>query len=437
MTVAEALRIGIAGLGTVGAGVVRPLQENRALIARRAGRPMEIVAVNARDRRRDRGVDLSRYRWAEGCRRAGGGGRWRCRRRADGRRGRGRPLSRARAALEAGKGFVTANKAMVAHHGGDLAALAEAAGVPLKYEAAVAGGIPVIKALGGGAAANEIESLFGILNGTCNYILTAMEAAGAPFADMLAEAQALGYAEADPRLRHRRHRRGAQARHPRQPRLRHHARFRIGGDARDPRNRKRSTSNAPPRSATASAWWGRRGLADGRLFQRVHPVLVPAAHPLAKVTGSLNAVVANGNFVGQLTFEGAGAGAGPTASAVVADLIDIARGECAPVFGVPAAALKEARAGDHEDGRGRSYLRVRVADEPGVLADLTAILRDCGVSIESLIQRGGEERGAAHDDVFIVIITHETEHRRTAEAVRQMAALASVLGAPTRMDLLE
>ncbi|MBV7257869.1 homoserine dehydrogenase [Pacificimonas sp. WHA3] len=424
------LRIGIAGLGTVGAGVVQLLAENRDLISRRAGRPIEIVAVNARDRAKGRGVDLSPYRWQDDAAAMAqaddidvvveliGG--------AD-----GLAVALARKSLAAGKGFVTANKAMVAHHGAELATAAEKAGAALKYEAAVAGGIPVIKALGGGAAANEIVSLFGILNGTCNYILTEMETKGAPFADVLKDAQALGYAEADPTFDID----GIDAAH----KLAILASLAFGTaldfDHVETRGIREIEKVDIERAAALGyrvRLVGEARLIDGRLVQRVHPVLVPLAHPLAKVTGSLNAVVADGNFVGRLTFEGAGAGAGPTASAVVADLIDIARGETAPAFGIPAASLKRVETGDHEDSIGRSYLRVAVADEPGVLADLTAILRDCGVSIASLIQRGE----AGDDEVFIAIITHETKLSQTADAVRRMGALSSVLTPPMRLDIL-
>ncbi|MGB3723145.1 MAG: homoserine dehydrogenase, partial [Pacificimonas sp.] len=278
----------------------------------------------------------------------------------------------------------------------------------------------------------EIESLFGILNGTCNYILTEMEEKGAPFAGVLADAQALGYAEADPTFDID----GIDAAH----KLAILASLAFGTaldfgsvETRGIREIEKVDIERAAALGYRIRLVGEARLSKGKLLQRVHPVLVPLKHPLAKVTGSLNAVVADGNFVGRLTFEGAGAGAGPTASAVVADLIDIARGETTPAFGIPATSLRTVEPGNHEQGVGRSYLRVQVSDEPGVMADLTAILRDCGVSIESLIQRGE----GADDDVFIAIITHETEHARTAEAARKMAGLASVVSAPMRMDLLD
>ncbi|MBZ6379713.1 homoserine dehydrogenase [Pacificimonas flava] len=427
----EPLRIAIAGLGTVGAGVVRLLTGNAELITARAGRPIEIVAVNARERKKDRGVDLTPYRWQDDLglmaeaddvdvvvELIGGSD--------------GPAIAFARKALKAGKGLVSANKAMIAHHGAELATLAEEAGKPLKFEAAVAGGIPVIKALGGGAAANEISSLFGILNGTCNYILSEMEQKGSNFADVLKEAQALGYAEADPTFDID----GIDAAH----KLAILASLAFGTQISFEEVETRGIREIEAVDIERAAALGYRirlvgetRYDDGRLFQRVHPVLVPVNHPLAKVDGSLNAVVADGNFVGRLTFEGAGAGAGPTASAVVADIIDIARGELQPAFGVPASALAPAAPAHSDAGKGRSYVRVAVADEPGVMADLTAILRDCDVSIESLIQRGDAGDGG----VFIAMITHETEHSRLAEAVRRMADCKAVLSQPMRMDLLD
>ncbi|MEE4351212.1 MAG: homoserine dehydrogenase [Pacificimonas sp.] len=428
----DALRIGIAGLGTVGAGVVKLLTMNADLIAARAGRPIEIVAVNARERAKDRGVDLSPYRWQDDLglmaeaddidvvvEMIGGSD--------------GPAVAFARKALKAGKGLVTANKAMIAHHGAELAGLAEAAGQPLKFEAAVAGGIPVIKGLGGGAAANEISSLFGILNGTCNYILTEMEQKGSAFADVLKDAQLLGYAEADPTFDID----GIDAAHKLAILASLAFGTEIAFDAVETRGIREIEAVDIARAAALGyrvRLVGEARCSGGVLFQRVHPVLVPRDHPLAKVEGSLNAVVADGNFVGRLSFEGAGAGAGPTASAVVADIIDIARGELTPAFGVPASLLEPVAAADSDAGSGRSYIRVAVADEPGVMADLTAILRDCGVSIESLIQEGN---GDDEDPVFIAMITHETEHGRLSDAVRRMDALAAVHGAPMRMDLLD
>jgi homoserine dehydrogenase len=427
----EPLRIALAGLGTVGAGVVKLLDANAALIERRAGRAIEIVAVSARDRSRDRGVDLTRFAWADDtsdlARRddvdvvvelVGGSD--------------GPALTLARATLDGGKSFVTANKAMLAHHGLELAQAAEAKGVALKYEAAVAGGIPVIKGLREGAAANAIDHVFGILNGTCNYILSTMESAGRDFGDVLAEAQALGYAEADPSFDID----GVDAAH----KLSILASLAFGATVDFESVAITGIRHVKAADIAEAAALGYKirlvGLGEATskgLFQRVHPCLVPVDHPLAHVTGSLNAVVAEGNYVGRLLFQGRGAGEGPTASAVVADLIDIARGEYGPAFGMPVASLATLPAAPAGERRGRAYLRFTVVDKPGVLAELTAAMRDAGVSIESLIQRGP----AADGGVLIVLVTHEGPEQSVAHALEKLEGSPSVIGQPMLMHILE
>jgi homoserine dehydrogenase len=427
---AEALRVALAGLGTVGGGVIRLLDANRDLIARRAGRPIEVVAVSARDRTRDRGIDLSRFAWVDDtsalatqpdvdvvAELVGGSD--------------GPALTLARATLAAGRGLVTANKAMLAHHGLELAEAAERANAALKFEAAVAGGIPVIKGLRDGAAANEITRVYGILNGTCNFILSKMEAEGRDFAEVLAEAQALGFAEADPTFDID----GIDAAH----KLAILASVAFGTrPAFDDVNAQgiRHVLGADIAEAAALGYRVRLvGLAEagaGGLFQRVHPHLVPIDHPLAHVTGSTNAVVAEGNFVGRLLFQGAGAGAGPTASAVVADLIDIARGEYGPPFAMPAAALTQPSAADSGERRGRAYVRFMVEDRVGVLAEIAAAMRDAGVSIESLIQRGAAQDGR----VLVGIVTHDGPERSVAQALERLRGSQSVAGQPLWMPIL-
>jgi homoserine dehydrogenase len=427
---AEKLRIALAGLGTVGGGVVKLLAQNAALIERRAGRGIKIVAVSARDRTRDRGIDLSGIDWVDDTvalatrgdvdavvELIGGSD--------------GPALTLARATLGAGKAFVTANKAMLAHHGLELAAAAEAANTALKYEAAVAGGIPVIKGLREGAAANVIDHVYGVLNGTCNYILTTMEAEGRDFAEVLSEAQALGYAEADPSFDID----GVDAAH----KLAILSSLAFGTEVDFDTIAITGIRHVLGADIAEAAALGYRvrlvgfGEANAKgLFQRVHPCLVPMGHPLAHVTGSLNAVVAEGNYVGRLLFQGRGAGEGPTASAVVADLIDIARGEYGPAFGMPVKSLAHAKPAPAGERRGRAYLRFTVADRPGVLAELTAAMRDAGVSIESLIQRGAAPDGS----VLLVMVTHEGPERSVVAALEKLEGSSSLVGPPMLMHIL-
>ena len=425
------LRVALAGLGVVGGGVVRLLADNRDLIARRAGRPIEVVAVAARDRHKDRGVDLSGFDWVDDTAALAAydgadvvveliGG-------AD-----GPALTLARKALAGGRNLVTANKAMLAHHGLELATAAEAAGVALKFEAAVAGGVPVVKGLREGAAANRIARVQGILNGTCNFILSTMEAEGRDFADVLADAQALGYAEADPSFDID----GIDTAH----KLSLLASLAFGTrpafDAVEAHG-IRPVIAADIAEAAALGYRirlvGTAELGPNGLFQGVHPCLVPLGHPLSHVTGSLNAVVAEADHAGRLLFQGAGAGAGPTASAVVADLIDVARGEFGSVFAAPATALVAADRADTGERRGRDYLRFTVEDRVGVLAEIAAAMRDAGVSIESLIQRGP----AADGRVLIAIVTHQGPERCVAAALERLRGSPSLSGAPLWMPILE
>jgi homoserine dehydrogenase len=425
------LRIALAGLGTVGGGVIRLIEANGALIARRAGRPLAIVAVCARDRGKDRGVDLARYQWEDDMtvlaarddvdvvvELVGG---------AD-----GPALALARRALSAGKSLVTANKAMIAHHGMELAEAAEAAGAALKFEAAVAGGIPVVNGLREGAAANAIVRVYGILNGTCNYILSTMEHSGRDFAEVLKDAQDLGYAEADPAFDIE----GVDAAH----KLAILAAIAFGGriDFAAMGISGISRIRAADIAQAAALGYVIRliGLAESeedRLFQRVQPCLVPREHPLAAVDGPTNAVVVEGNFSGRLLFQGAGAGDGPTASAVVADLIDIARGDAGMAFSVPVGALDTLAPADSGRRRARSYLRFTVADRPGVLAEITAAMRDAGVSIESLIQQGRPEEGG---EVLVAMVTHEGPESGVAHALELLEGSASLTEPPLVMPLL-
>jgi homoserine dehydrogenase len=419
----------------VGAGVIRLLDTNGALIAARAGRAIEVAAVSARDRGKNRGVDIARFAWEDDmtalARRAdvdvvvelvGGSD--------------GPALALSRAALGGGKGLVTANKAMIAHHGLELAEIAEAHHAALKFEAAVAGGIPVIKGLREGTSANVLTKVYGILNGTCNYILSEMESTGADFAAVLAEAQRLGFAEADPAFDIE----GVDAGQKLAilaaigfgTRI-DFAGVRISGIT--------GVRAADIAQADALGFVIRLiGEADveesptgPRLLQRVRPCLVAKGHPLSAVDGPTNAVVAEGNFSGRLLFQGAGAGDGPTASAVAADLIDIARGEVGAPFSVPVASLAALPPAEPGHRTERTYLRFMVKDRPGVLAEITAAMRDGDVSIESLIQQG---RSAGGGEVMVAMVTHEGPEHCVRTALALLDGSESLSGQPLVLPIL-
>ncbi|WP_454597943.1 homoserine dehydrogenase [Qipengyuania sp. SM2507] len=433
---AEPLRIALAGLGTVGTGMLRLLETNGATLTQRAGRPIEVVAVSARDRSRDRGVDLSAYDWADDMTALAArkdvdvvvelvGG-------SD-----GPALTLARDALAKGRHLVTANKAMVALHGMELAELAEANGAAFKFEAAVAGGIPVVKGLREGAAANRIERISGILNGTCNFILSEMERSGADFDDVLTQAQAKGFAEADPGFDIE----GVDAAHKLAILAAIGFGSRIDFDAVAISGITEVGAADIARAETLGFVIRLVGVADcdtqgngaPRLLQRVRPCLVPKNHPLAHVTGPTNAVVVEGNFSGRLLFQGAGAGDGPTASAVVADLVDIARGDTGLPFSVPVADLEPLEAADPGHRVGRDYLRFTVADRPGVLAEITAAMRDADLSIESLIQQG---RSANGGEVLVAMVTHEGPERCVTRALELLEGSASLTAPPLVLPIL-
>ncbi|MGE0152838.1 MAG: homoserine dehydrogenase [Reyranellaceae bacterium] len=420
------LRIGIAGLGTVGGGLVRLLAEQRDVLSLRCGRELKLAAVSARQRGRQRDVDVSQAQWFNDpvalARSAAvdvvveliGG--------SDG-------VARqvVEAAIAAGKPVVTANKALLAHHGTALAVAAEKAGVALGYEAAVAGGIPIIKALREGLVGNRITRLYGILNGTCNYILSTMRESGRDFADVLAEAQAHGYAEADPSFDID----GVDAAH----KLAILTSVAFGCPVNFAGVHVEGIRNITALDIAYAAELGYRikllGLArrtEHGIEQRVHPCMVPLDAPIAHVEGVFNAVVAEGDFVGKTLFQGRGAGAGPTASAVAADLVDIARGARLPVFSVPAAQLARLPAAPMERHNGAYYVRLMVLDRPGVIAGVAAALRDEQVSMESMLQRGrSHDPGAS---VPVVLTTHETEEAAMARAVARIARLDTIVEKP-------
>ncbi|MQX36972.1 homoserine dehydrogenase [Roseospira navarrensis] len=418
------LRIAIAGLGTVGVGTVQLLQEHAEAIAVRCRRPVEVTAVSARDRHRNRGCDVSMATWYDDpvvmAREAEAdvvleliGG-------SDG-------VARAtvEAALSAGRAVVTANKALLAEHGTDLARAAEAAGVPLAYEAAVAGGIPIVKALREGLAGNRARRVYGILNGTCNYILTTMEETGREFHDVLEEAQHLGYAEADPS-------------------------FDVDGiDTGHKLTLLTSIAFGRPVDFGAVFMEGIRhvtamdiqqadelgyrikllGVAEETehgILQRVHPCMVPKQGPIASVDGVFNAVVTEGDYVGRAKLEGRGAGAGPTASAVVADIMDVAAGRTAPTFGVPVDRLETGPAASIDTHVGAYYVRLMVLDRPGVFADIATALRDTQVSMESILQRGHNPG----EVVQVVMTFHPTVEAAATRAIDRIAHIDAVVEPP-------
>jgi homoserine dehydrogenase len=428
--VKSALKIAVAGLGTVGGGTLQLLARQAELLAVRAGRRIIVAAVSARDRRRDRGVDLSAVRWYEDAAAMAAdpeidavveliGG-------SD-----GIALKVIETAIAHKKHVVTANKALMAEHGTRLALRAEEAGVALAFEAAVAGGIPVIKTLRESLAGNRLARVYGILNGTSNYILTTMRESGREFAEVLGEAQKLGYAEADPSFDID----GVDAAH----KLAILASVAFGRPvdlagvyAEGIRHISRLDIDFAEELGYRIKLLGIARLTDHGLEQRVHPCMVPRETPIAAVEGVFNAVVAEGDFVGRVVLEGRGAGAFPTASSVAADLVDIAAGRHAAPFGVPAAALNTIPGAAMERHQGAYYIRLMVVDQPGVIADVAAALRDEHVSMESMIQRGR----APGEAVPVVLTTHVTVEAAMRRAIERIAALDSVLE-PPRMIRIE
>lgn len=420
----EALRIGIAGLGTVGAGLVELLQKNGGKIAERAGRPVEITHISARDKAKDRGVDLSAYRWVDDpLALAENDGPDVVVELIGGSEGIARDL--VEKSLSAGKHVVTANKALLAHHGLELGALAEEKDVCLNYEAAVAGGIPIIKSLREGFAANNIESIYGILNGTCNYILTQMRESGRDFEDVLGEAQEKGYAEADPSFDID----GVDTAH--KLCLLTSLAYGVRPDIESLKITGIRQISALDISFVEELGYRIKllGIAQrlkGKIMQTVEPCLVSKKNSLAFVGGVFNAVFARGDFVGASMATGRGAGAGPTASSVAADLIDLARGIHLPVFGVPSGALQKAEWVEEKDIINSYYLHFYVCDKPGVIADLSTILKKYDISIERFIQ---PEQGR-DASVSIVMVTHETDKASMCKAVEEMEELPALTQGP-------
>ncbi len=423
------LRLGIAGLGTVGTGLVRIVQTNADLIERRAGRRIEIVAVSARSRTRNRGVDISGYDWEDDPVAMA--------RRADvdlvvelmgGENGPAKALTEA--AMQGGKDVVTANKALLAIHGQALAEAAEAAGVALRFEAAVAGGIPVVKALAEGLAGNRITRIKGVMNGTCNYILTRMEDAGLPYETVFEEANQLGYLEADPTLDVG----GIDAAHKLtllsaiafgvRPDF---GAISLGGIERISIEDIRAAADLGLRIKLL----GVAQMTGRGLEQSMTPCLVPADSPLGQLKGGTNMVVIEGDAVEQIILRGPGAGEGPTASAVMGDVIDIARGLRLPVFGQPATTL-EAPLSAKAMGSKPWYLRMGLQDKPGALAKVAEALGNAGVSINRMRQYGHQDTRAP-----VLIITHKTTRDAIDHALSLALRTGVVMGEPVALAIEE
>lgn len=414
------LNVAVAGLGTVGAGTVRLLQQNAAQIEQSVGCPITVVAVSARDKDRVRDVGLKGIAFFDDalaladipgvdvvCELIGG------------HEGVARTLCEK--TLSNGKSLVTANKALLAHHGVELAALAEKNKVRLLFEASVGGGIPIIKTLREAMAGNQILSVQGIMNGTCNYILSRMTHEHLDFADVLVRAQQLGYAEADPSAdvdgfdtAHKLCVLSALA-------------FGIRPDLScvSIEGIRRITSVDLEFAAQLGYRIKLLGVArkyDRGIEQRVSPCLVPNSSTLAPVDGVLNAIQLEGDAVGPLTLVGRGAGAAATASAVVSDLIDVARSSKVNPWIKPSTELVPTPAFPAQKSMGRWYIRLQVTDKAGVLADIAAILRDQAISIESLLQHGQE----TEHSVPVIIVTHATNEATLRAALAQIAKLESV-----------
>ena len=423
------LRLGLAGLGTVGIGVVKIVQDHADLITARTGRAVQITAVSARDPLKNRNADLSAYAWetdpvalakrddVDVFIEVMGGHE-------------GAAYDATLAAIAAGKDVVTANKALLAHHGQAIAVAAESAGRVIRFEAAVAGGIPVIKALTEGLAGNQIRRVMGVMNGTCNYILTRMQDAGLPYDTVFEEARQLGYLEADPNLDVG----GIDAGH----KLSLLAAIAFGTQVAFDAVELEGIGAISIDDIHLAADMGYRikllGVAQmtGRgLEQRMTPCLVPANSPLGQLQGGTNMVVLDGDAVGQIVLRGAGAGMGPTASAVMADVLDIARGLRLPTFGQPALALKPAKPAQSATPA-PYYLRMTLVDKPGALAKIATALGAAGVSIDQMRQYGHEGSNAP-----VLIVTHKATRADIDHAIGQFAQTGVLVGAPVALRIEE
>ena len=423
------LRLGIAGLGTVGIGVVKIIQKHADLLAARSGRPVAITAISARDRMKNRDADLSAYEWVEDpvelatrddvdvyVELIGGDA--------------GVARASVEAALRAGKDVVTANKALLAIHGQELAQMAEDAGRVIRFEAAVAGGIPIIKSMTESMAGNRISRVMGVMNGTCNYILTRMESAGLPYEAVFEEARQLGYLEADPTLDVG----GIDASHKLAILSSIAFGTQVDFDAVEIEGIERVSIDDIRRAADMGYRIKLLGVAQmtGRgLEQRMSPCLVPADSPLGQLQGGTNMVVIEGDSVGQIVLRGAGAGEGPTASAVMSDVVELARGVRIPVFGEPAARLTRAQPA-RTAVPAAYYLRLALLDKPGALAKVAAVLGDSGISIHRMRQYDHEGGPAP-----VLIVTHKTTPDAIDHAIEMLPKTGVIAEDPVELRIEE
>ncbi|MCR6672896.1 homoserine dehydrogenase [Devosia ginsengisoli] len=426
------LRVGVAGLGNVGATLVRILQKDAADLTRKLGRQLVVTAVAARSRSRDRGIDISGLDWFDdpvALAKSDGidlfveliGGE------------DGPAFAAVKAALEIGRPVVTANKALLAKHGVTLARLAEESGAQLGFEAAVAGGIPVIKTLREGLGSARIAKVFGIMNGTCNYILTRMGNEDISFADCLKDAQALGYAEADPTFDVE----GFDTAH----KLSILATLCFGYEIAPNEIRVEGISRITQHDIKVAAELGYKikllGIAqrtDQGIEQRVHPTFVPKGSAIAGVDGVMNAVALETDHVHELLLAGPGAGGPPTASSVLSDILDIARGTRVPPLGVPSHELLPYKQAPNRAHDGGYYIRLNAKDVPGALAAISTRMGERGISIDSVIQRSDLGAKAVAPDGSptrtVVMITQQTLESSVRESLAQIAADGFIVGEP-------
>lgn len=423
----NSLRLGIAGLGTVGVGVVKIVEMHCERLEKRTGRQIQITAVSARNRDKDRGVDLAGYAWEDDpvalaqredvdvyVELMGGSD--------------GPAKASTEAALKLGKDVVTANKAMLAHHGQELAELAEANGAVIRFEAAVAGGIPIIKSLTEGLAGNEFSRVMGVMNGTCNYILTRMENAGLPYDEVFKEADALGYLEADPTLDVG----GIDAGHKLSLLSSIAFGTQVDFDAMYLEGIDRIKIDDIHHAAEMGyriKLLGTAKMTDEGLSQSMAPCLVPANSPLGQLDGGTNMVVVEGDSVGQIVLRGAGAGEGPTASAVMGDVCDIARGLRTTTFGQPASTLEKASS-TVSTAETPYYIRMELLDKPGALAAVASALGAAGVSIDRMRQSNHDE-----DIAPVLIVTHECKWDVLSGALETLPETGVVQGHPVALRI--